>query len=355
MKCRFIVLTLTGPRHSGIISIFDAKNKPGIHMLTFNDCQELIQQQMDRLDLPAVPAQLYDPIRYMLEPSGKRIRPSMVLMACNVFSEDVNDALYAAMAVEVFHNFTLMHDDIMDQSVLRRNKPAVHIRWNPNVAILSGDAMVIRAYELISQSATDRLPALLSLFNRTAREVCEGQQYDMDFEHITSINLDQYLMMIRLKTAVLLAASLQMGAIAGNAGADDAARLYRFGLGLGMAFQLRDDLLDVYADQDAFGKVTGNDIVANKKTVLLVQALEASSGPIRETLLQWLENTEAPREEKIAGVRQVYDTLGLGEKTKELIRTYHEQALAELDRLTVPAERTMVLRELSELLMDRKK
>lgn len=324
-------------------------------MLTFNDCQELIQRQMDRLDLPSAPSQLYDPIRYMLEPSGKRIRPSMVLMACNVFSEDVNDALYAAMAVEVFHNFTLMHDDIMDQSVLRRNKPTVHIRWNPNVAILSGDAMVIRAYELIAQSAPDRLPALLSLFNRTAREVCEGQQYDMNFEHIMAINLDQYLMMIRLKTAVLLAASLQMGAIAGNAGAADAARLYRFGLGLGMAFQLRDDLLDVYADQEDFGKVTGNDIAANKKTALLVQALEAAEGPQRETLLHWLENKEAPREEKIAGVRQIYDALGIGEKTKELIRTFHEQALAELDGLSVPAWRTSVLRELSDLLMNRKK
>jgi geranylgeranyl diphosphate synthase, type II len=355
MKCRTIYLTLTGQRQSGIISIFDAKNKPDIHMLTFNECQELIQRHTERLDLPEVPAQLYEPIRYMLEPSGKRIRPSMVLMACNVFTEDVDDALYAAMAVEVFHNFTLMHDDIMDQSVLRRNKPAVHIRWNPNVAILSGDAMVIRAYELVARTPEDRLPAMLSLFNRTAREVCEGQQYDMDFEHITDINLEQYLMMIRLKTAVLLAASLKMGAIAGCACEADAECLYRFGIGLGMAFQLRDDLLDVYADQNAFGKVTGNDIMANKKTVLLVQALTAAEGPEREALLQWLGNTEAPREEKIAGVRQIYDRLGLSEKTRELIRTYHEQALAELDTLSVPADRTQPLRALSGLLMDRKK
>lgn len=348
-------LPWTNPCQSGIISIFDAKNKPRSLMLTLKECQEIIQRKMNSLLLPEAPANLYDPIRYMLEPSGKRIRPSMVLMACNLFSENVEPALYPAMAVEVFHNFTLMHDDIMDQSVMRRNKPAVHIRWNPNIAILSGDAMVIKAYELMASSPASRLPHLLSLFNRTALEVCEGQQYDMDFERMPEITLDQYLLMIRLKTAVLLAASLKMGGIAGGAVEEDTTCLYGFGLDLGTAFQLQDDLLDVYADQGEFGKVTGNDIVANKKTALLVQALQMAKGEMKDELLQWIENADAPRNEKIAGVRRIYDSMRLEEKTRTLIREYHGKALAQLDRLTVPEDRTIYLRDLSDQLMNRKK
>jgi len=324
-------------------------------MLTLKDCQEIIQDRMNKLLLPEIPANLYDPVRYMLEPSGKRIRPVMVLMACNVFSEDVEAAIYPALAVEVFHNFTLMHDDIMDQSVMRRNKPAVHVKWNPNIAILSGDAMVIKAYELIASSPAPQLSGILSLFNQTAREVCEGQQFDMDFEREPEITLDQYIMMIRLKTAVLLAASLRLGAIAAGAGETDSECLYRFGIGLGIAFQLQDDLLDVYADQGEFGKITGNDIVANKKTVLLVQALQLAQGTDREALLYWLGNTHAPRGEKIAAMRQVYDRLQLEERTMELIRAYHREAVSALDGLTVKHERILPLRELSALLMHRKK
>jgi geranylgeranyl diphosphate synthase type II len=215
--------------------------------------------------------------------------------------------------------------------------------------------MVIRAYELIASSPAPQLSGMLNLFNQTAREVCEGQQFDMDFEQESEITLDQYIMMIRLKTAVLLAASLRLGAIAANAGDQDAGCLYRFGIGLGIAFQLQDDLLDVYADQGEFGKITGNDIVANKKTALLVQALQMAQGADREELLHWMDNTQASRDEKIDGVRQIYDRLQLEDRTMDLIQAYHRDAVAGLDELTVNPERTVPLRELSALLMHRKK
>jgi len=324
-------------------------------MLTREECQEIIQDRMNRIILPEIPANLYDPIRYMLGSEGKRIRPALVLIACNVFSDSVEKAIYPALAVEVFHNFTLMHDDIMDQSVMRRNKPSVHVRWNPNVAILSGDAMLIKAFELLSYSPSESLPQILALFNKTALKVCEGQQFDMDFEQSMEVSIEQYLRMIELKTAVLLAAALKVGAITGGAGDKDAETLYDYGLNLGIAFQLQDDLLDVYADQHLFGKMTGNDIVSNKKTALLIQALQISKGSLRADLLHWLKNTKANREEKISHIREIYDAIGVEELTRKQIRYYHELALSILCKLPVAESRKGELFAVSDLLMNRKK
>jgi geranylgeranyl diphosphate synthase type II len=276
-------------------------------------------------------------------------------MGCNIFSEDISPAIYPALAIEVFHNFTLMHDDIMDHAAIRRNRPAVHIKWNHNIALLSGDAMMIKAYELLSRVPAPSLVKIFPLFNDTALKVCEGQQYDMDFEQSLKVSPDAYLNMVELKTAVLLAASLKMGAIIGGAENHTADLLYEFGRNIGMAFQLQDDLLDVYADPLLFGKIIGNDIISNKKTVLLVQALQFSEGPVRKELLRWLETKEFDRNEKIQGIKEIYRHLNLEQLTLSKIGYFHQQALAMLDKLPCSADRTTGLRFFSDQLMNRKK
>jgi geranylgeranyl diphosphate synthase type II len=324
-------------------------------MLSLDECREIINRQLRDLVLPGAPSNLYEPIRYMLELGGKRIRPSLVLMGCNIFSENTDAAIYPALAIEVFHNFTLMHDDIMDNSDVRRNLPSVHRKWNHNVAILSGDAMMIKAYELLCSGPAEHIPEMLSLFNQTALEVCEGQQYDMDYEHITDVALADYLRMVELKTAVLLAASLKAGAIAGNAGKIEAGLLYGFGRNIGIAFQLQDDLLDVFADRALFGKETGNDIVSNKKTVLLVQALEIATGATRKELIRWLKRRHFNRNDKIDAVRNIFSELNLEELTHARIGSFHDQAVKMLDSLPVSKSRISRLRDFSEMLMNRKK
>jgi len=324
-------------------------------MFSLKECQDLMQTRLKEMGLPDSPGNLYDPIRYILETDGKRIRPALVLMGCNVFSDDISQAIHAAMAIEVFHNFTLMHDDIMDQSVLRRNRPAVHIKWNQNIAILSGDTMLIKAYEILSGTPASSLSSVLRLFNHTALKVCEGQQYDMDFEYSRDITLGEYLNMVELKTAVLLAAALKIGAVIGGAGDREADLLYEFGRNIGIAFQLQDDMLDVYADPLIFGKVTGNDIVSNKKTVLLVQALHASAGQQRKELITWLKTEKFDREEKIRCMKDIYDQLSLESATTSMVKGYHHKALAILDNLSCHSERTAPLKQFTESLINRKK
>jgi geranylgeranyl diphosphate synthase, type II len=324
-------------------------------MLTLKNCQELIAERLKKMALPAMPANLYDPIRYMLEPDGKRIRPALVLMGCNVFADGVEKAVPAAMAIEVFHNFTLMHDDIMDNACMRRNRQAVHIKWSPNIALLSGDAMVIKAYELLSGYRDECFHAVFSLFNDTALKVCEGQQYDMDFETRTDITEQDYLAMVELKTAVLLAASLKMGAIIGGADAREAENLYRFGRNIGIAFQLQDDYLDVYADPDKFGKVSGNDIVSNKKTFLLVSALQQAGGEIKKELLHWLGLREFDAEEKIAGIKRIYSELDIPDMTRKKVRAYHEMARTSVSEMSGASGRLTELTAFSDLLMNRLK
>jgi geranylgeranyl diphosphate synthase, type II len=324
-------------------------------MLTLQECQEIIHAYLKGISLPESPSNLYEPIRYMLEPEGKRIRPALVLLGCNVFSDDVARAVPAAMAIEVFHNFTLMHDDIMDKALMRRNRHAVHVKWTPNIALLSGDAMVIKAYELLGEIKEPSFSSVFSLFNETALKVCEGQQYDMDFESRTDISEEDYLHMVELKTAVLLAASLKAGAIIGGADDMGADLLYEFGRNIGIAFQLQDDFLDVYANPLTFGKEMGNDIVSNKKTLLLIQALKLATGTVRDELLYWLSAECYDKNEKIQRIRSIYDQLHIDELSRERVKTYHEKALAMLNKLSCTNNRTTELCAFSDMLMNRNK
>ena len=324
-------------------------------MLSLRDCQAIINKKLLDLALPALPANLYDPIRYMLDLEAKRLRPSLVLMGCNVFSDEVQQAVYPALAIEVFHNFTLMHDDIMDQSALRRKLPSVHAKWNQNVAILSGDAMLIKAYDLLSHASGQLMQGILEVFNQTALQVCEGQQYDMDYEQSLFVSRDDYIRMVEYKTAVLLAASLKIGALLGGADNSQSDCLYEFGKNIGIAFQLQDDLLDVFADPAVFGKVTGNDIVSNKKTILLIEALNLAEGRNREVLLDWIGRKQFNRNEKIRVIKSIYRELQLEESVRDKVRYYHELAVGSLNNLKTEVSRKSELLAFSDYLMNRKK
>lgn len=281
------------------------------------------------------PANLYQPIEYTLDMGGKRLRPVMLLAACELFSGDIEKALSAAVAVEVFHNFTLLHDDIMDHADIRRNKSAVHKKYNENIAILSGDAMSIIAYQYLLETETNQLRKITRLFSQTAIEVCEGQQLDMDFETQSEVTIDEYLEMIRLKTAVLIACSLKMGAWLGNASDEDAERIYRFGINLGLAFQLQDDLLDVFAKQEKFGKKTGGDILANKKTFLLLKALETAGETQKAALTGWLAKKSFDPQEKVKAVKEIYLELNIAEISRQKAEAYYQRALEELQAIDV--------------------
>lgn len=324
-------------------------------MQTNEQMLSAIENYLAQTEFPAEPELLYAPIGYSLAGGGKRLRPMLLTLSCGIFSDDVKQALPAAAAVEVFHNFTLLHDDIMDRSDMRRGKPSVHTKWNDNVAILSGDAMMILAYRLLCQSPAGALPRLLGVFNDVAVGVCEGQQYDMDFERTESVTEDQYLRMIELKTAVLLAGALKLGAICGGASDADSDGLYRFGIGVGLAFQLQDDLFDTYGDTVVFGKPIGGDILAGKKTYLLTLALREADAPTRRRLLGLLREQNMPCSEKIASVRAIYDSLGVREQTEQAVSDYFDRAERELSALDVPAVRLESLRELDRLLLKRKK
>lgn len=299
------------------------------------------------------PSNLYQPIEYTLNMGGKRLRPVMVLLATELFGGKAEDALPAALAVEIFHNFTLLHDDIMDNADMRRNKPSVHKKYNENIAILSGDAMSIMAYRYLLKTKAERLPEIASLFTETAMEVCEGQQYDMDFEDRLDVTVDEYLKMIRLKTAVLLACSFKMGALAANADAVNARLIYDFGINLGLAFQLQDDLLDVYADQDKFGKKIGGDIVANKKTFLLIKAMELSGGASHDELIAWVDRKEFDPIEKVAAVKAIYGAVGVKQICEEKIQNYYTKALGSLAAVTLEESRKTKLLFLAKSIMAR--
>lgn len=259
-------------------------------MKKFHDILRIVNTSLEELSWEREPQGLYAPIAYTLSLGGKRVRPALTLMACNLFSDDLTPAIQPALGIEIFHNFTLLHDDIMDKADIRRGKPTVHKYWNENTAILSGDIMQILAYVLISEAPAAHLKKVLDVFSRTAIEVCEGQQYDMDFENRETVDADAYLEMIRLKTAVLLGCSLYIGAIIGGANENDARNLYQFGVNIGIAFQLKDDLLDVYGNEENFGKKVGGDILCNKKTFLLIHAKKLAEGKIKLELNGWLND-----------------------------------------------------------------
>jgi len=299
------------------------------------------------------PKNLYEPVGYALSMGGKRLRPVMVLLACNLFSETVEKAFPVAMAIELFHNFTLLHDDIMDGAEMRRNNPSVYKKYSENIAILSGDAMSIMAYNyLLKCNSTDSAP-LIQLFSRTALEVCEGQQFDMDFETRLDVSIPEYLNMIRLKTAVLLATSLKLGALAGNAPEKTAYQLYEFGLNLGIAFQLQDDLLDVFADQGKFGKRIGGDIVSNKKTFLLLKALEISDNNTKMFIYDWINKKEFDVHEKIQAITDIYNKLDIRKITEECIDGFYQSAINVFEEIDLATDRKSELLQLANLIMNR--
>ena len=324
-------------------------------MYSFHELADIVQNEIKNLKYPQQPELLYAPIVYSLEEGGKRIRPVALLMACNLFRDEIDCAKPAALAVEVFHNFTLLHDDIMDRSDTRRGKPAVHTRWNDNVAILSGDAMMIYAYKLLCGCDRRVLPQLLETFNETAIGVCEGQQYDMDFESRDDVTVDRYLEMIRLKTGVLLAGALKLGAICAEAQPWQAELLYNFGINVGLAFQLQDDLFDTYGDAAVFGKPIGGEILAGKKTFLLTTALKTADAAARGELLARLHDGGMSAAEKIETVRGIYDRLGVRKITEKAIADYFRNADRILNSLEVGIERIVPLQELGETLLNRKK
>jgi geranylgeranyl diphosphate synthase, type II len=301
----------------------------------------------------AEPKNLYEPVGYALSMGGKRLRPVMALLAYNLYSETVEQAFPIAMAIELFHNFTLLHDDIMDGAEMRRNSPSVYKKYNENIAILSGDAMSIMAYNyLLKCSSTDSAP-LIRLFSRTALEVCEGQQFDMDFEARLDVSIPEYINMIRLKTAVLLASSLKLGALAANAPEKIASQLYEFGLNLGIAFQLQDDLLDVFADQDKFGKRIGGDIVSNKKTFLMLKALEISDDNTKIFIHDWINKSEFDADEKIQAITDVYNKLEIRKITEGYIDGFYQTALTVFEEIDLTTERKSELLQLANLIMSR--
>lgn len=325
-------------------------------MYKIKDLQEFISGEIDKeigqLYL-ASPKNLYEPVGYALAMGGKRLRPVMVLLAYNLFSEKIEKGFPAALAVEVFHNFTLLHDDIMDHAEMRRNSPTVYKKYNENIAILSGDAMSIMAYNYLLQCNTSALAPLIQLFSQTALEVCEGQQYDMDFENRTNVSISEYMNMIRLKTAVLLACSLKLGALAANAPDRTADLLYVFGLNLGIAFQLQDDLMDVFADQDKFGKMIGGDIISNKKTFLLLKALELSDSQTKSRLEGWISKKDFNADEKIIAITDIYNQLNIKEITESSIDEFYQLALDVYEEIGLADETKAELLQLANLIMNR--
>lgn len=322
-------------------------------MHSIQSYQELINRHIQALEFPESPKSLYKPIQYFLEIGGKRIRPILTLMGCEMFGGTTRQALSPALAIEVFHNFTLLHDDLMDAAPLRRNRPTVHEAFNANTAILSGDAMLIQAYTLLNDAPKTLIQELIHLFNSMAMDVCRGQQYDMLFESRDQVSLEEYLEMIRLKTAVLLGTALQLGARLAGASARDAQKLYAFGESMGIAFQLQDDYLDAFGDAEHFGKQIGGDILANKKTYLLIQALQIQDTPLREQLLGWLQKKPADPQEKIQAVLDIYRTYGIDRQTLQAVKVYSEKAEAALHAISIDAAQKAPLLELCLGLMHR--
>lgn len=311
--------------------------------------QQLTQEALNNHSFPKEPANLYDPIRYFLSLGGKRMRPVMTLMGYDLFGNNVKDALEAAVGIELFHNFTLIHDDIMDKAPLRRGQATVHHKWNENIGILSGDVLFVEAYKCLSSAAARYDNRILIIFNKTAEEVCIGQQMDMDFESRDDVSIEEYLEMIRLKTAVLAGCSFEIGAIIGGASESEARELYEFGSNLGIAFQLQDDLLDVYADDALFGKQVGGDIIANKKTYLLLKA-KMLANPEQQSRLSNL-STEADLDKKVAGVKEIYSELNIEELTRNQMNDFYRDAMNHLDQISSEKKEGIV--QLAQFLMNR--
>lgn len=308
-------------------------------MLKSEEVLSVVNEAIQSLPFNRQPTSLYEPVKYVLSIGGKRMRPVLMLLAYNLFKDNPQSILNQACALETYHNYTLLHDDLMDNADLRRGHETVHKRWNANTAILSGDSMLVLAFQQMAQCPEDKLKAVLDLFTETALEIGEGQQYDMDFEHRMDVREDEYIEMIRLKTSVLLACALKMGALLADASADDANLLYSFGEQIGLAFQLQDDFLDVYGDTKVFGKAIGGDIVSNKKTFMLINAFLRANEQQRAELHRWVEATEFDEQEKIAAVTRLYNEIGIDTLAQERIDHYFKQGLACLEAVKIDAER----------------
>ena len=324
-------------------------------MKDYNHYLDMVNRAISGIDYPKQPAGLYEPIAYTMALGGKRLRPVLTLMTCEALGGDPSKAIDAALGIELFHNFTLLHDDVMDRADVRRGQPTVHRRWNDNVAILSGDAMLTLATQHIERVDDHHLPAAMRLFNRTAMEIYEGQQWDMDVEHRQDVTEQEYIEMIRLKTSVLLGCACQMGAIIADAGTDDLQATYDMGVSLGLAFQLQDDMLDVWGDPATFGKEVGGDIMNNKKTFLLIHAMNLAQGDDALELRQWLNDPYALRDQKFPAVRAIYERLGLQQLSRQAIEHYNRQALDALQRVGMADEPRQAFAQLITRLTTRNK
>ncbi|GAB4300056.1 MAG: polyprenyl synthetase family protein [Marinilabiliales bacterium] len=323
-------------------------------MFQYDYLKNLINDKINQINFDKSPYELYQPIKYILSIGGKRLRPVLTLMACNIFSDDINNAVNPAIGLEVFHNFTLIHDDIMDNAPIRRNMPSVHEKWNLNTAVLSGDAMMIFAYNFFFDLPDNYFKSVIKVFNKTALEVCEGQQFDMNFEEKLNISEDQYMEMIRLKTSVLISTALKIGGIIGGANDTNLDLLYNTGKYAGLAFQLQDDLLDSYGKVEEFGKSIGNDIVTNKKTYLLIKTIELANSKDKDTIFNWLNKKEFDKNEKITTFLSFYNKYNIYEHTINKINELNNFALESLTKIKVNESRKLELEKLIKKLIKRK-
>ena len=322
-------------------------------MINADQILKLVNDYLVQLPYDRRPASLYEPIRYVLSMGGKRIRPVLMLLSYNLFKEDPETILMPACALETYHNYTLLHDDLMDNADLRRGHETVHKKWNANTAILSGDSMLVLAYQRMQQCSSDKMAEVLALFTETALEIGEGQEYDMAFEHRDDVSEEEYIEMIRLKTSVLLACALKIGAILAGASKEDADNLYRFGEQIGLAFQLQDDFLDVYGDTRVFGKAIGGDITSNKKTFMLINALNHANEEQRRQLESWIGATKFDRDGKVAAVTRLYNEIGIDRMAQDKIAYYFEQSRKYLQAVSVDESRKAELAAYAQRMMNR--
>lgn len=322
-------------------------------MKTADEILKMVNEFLDHLSYDRKPESLYEPIKYVLSMGGKRIRPTLMLLAYNLYKENPEDILMNACALETYHNYTLLHDDLMDNADMRRGHLTVHKKWNDNTAILSGDSMLVLAFQRMMQCDTKHLKDILDLFTVTALEIGEGQQYDMEFETRNDVKEEEYIEMIRLKTSVLLACALKVGAILADASAEDADNLYKFGEQIGLAFQLQDDYLDVYGDSKVFGKEIGGDITSNKKTYMLINAFNKANDAQREELTRWVSARDFDRNEKVDAVTRLYNEIGIDQLAQDKIAYYFAQSKKFLDAVNVPEEKKEELRKYAQKMMKR--
>jgi len=322
-------------------------------MLSLKDYQELIKQKIESQNFDLMPTELYEPISYTMKLGGKRLRPTITLMTCDIFNGEVSQAINAAMGLETFHNFTLLHDDIMDKAPIRRGQPTVYKKWDANRAILSGDTMMVLAYDYLLDSPEDLLYSLFKVFNKVGKEVCEGQQYDMNFETASSVSLDEYLEMIRLKTAVLIGGSMKVGAIIARTSEENSKLIYDFGENIGMAFQLQDDLLDAFGDTSVFGKLTGGDIRTNKRTYLFIKALEIAQEEDRKRLTDLYTIVEEDNDEKVKEVLAIFNKYNISQLTRDLMEDYYSKAMVFLKKIHLSSEKEQMLTKMADSLMKR--